>query len=65
MLIVIAGALIASVGSSILLISALAVGRRGDAWSDEAYEQKLTPAPVQATKDPRMNKPLPRAGSTR
>ncbi len=61
MLIVIAGALIASLGSSVLLISALAVGKRGDAGSDEAYDQKPAPAP----KDPRMNKPLPRAGSAR
>lgn len=54
MWIIIAGTVIASMISSVLLLSAVATGKRGDEWTEETYEQ---PAP--APKAQRFNKTSP------
>lgn len=55
MWIIIAGTVIASMISSVLLLSAVAAGKRGDDWIEETYEQ-----PASATaKVQRFNKTSP------
>ena len=57
MWIIIAGTVIASMISSVVLLASLAVGKRGDAWEgEETIEQPATAPNVQ-----RFNKPATHA----